>query len=138
MKGEEGGHAVEGRTTVYIRADNVSDPIKKATVEEMEWFERGREKSRREKNRVWENAQRHAQYFLERLRERHRLGETQPKGRFVFWIVPTFPRAPIATPKQLYAMTQHPPGSDASQCGQRVPPPDHPGLLLKEFTGEMK
>jgi hypothetical protein len=104
---EEGGHAVDGRTAVYIRTDNISDPMRKATVEEMEWFQHKREKSRREKSRVLENAQRHAQLFLQRLRERHSLSTSYPKGRFAFWTVPTFPRAPIATPKELYAATQH-------------------------------
>jgi hypothetical protein len=104
---EEGGHAIKGRTAVYIRADNVSSGrMKKATIEEMEWFQHKRGKSHREKSRILENAQRHAQHFLQRLRERHSLGTTQPKGRFAFWTVPTFPRAPIATPKGLYAATQ--------------------------------
>jgi predicted HTH transcriptional regulator len=103
---EAGGHAVDGRTAVYIRADNVSDPIKKATVDEQEWFRNKREKSHREKSRILENAQRHAQHFLQRLRERHSLSTSQPKGRFAFWTVPTFPRAPIAPPKELYTATQ--------------------------------
>jgi predicted HTH transcriptional regulator len=42
---EEGGHAVDGRTAVYIRADNVSDPIRKATIDELEWFQHKREKA---------------------------------------------------------------------------------------------
>ena len=41
---EEGGHAADGRTAVYIRADNVSDRMRKATVEEMGWFQHKREK----------------------------------------------------------------------------------------------
>lgn len=98
----EEAHAVDGRTAVYIRADNISDRIKKATIEEIEWFQQKREKSRREKTRILENAQRHAREFLTRLRTKHRLSTSYPKGRFVFWAVPTFPRSPLATPKDLY------------------------------------
>jgi hypothetical protein len=103
---EEGGHAVDDRTAVYIRADNVSDRMRKATIEEIEWFQHKREKSRREKSRTLDNAQRHAQHFLQRLREKHKLSTSHPKGRFAFWTVPAFPRSPIATPKELYTLTK--------------------------------
>ncbi len=103
---EEGGHAVDGRTAVYVRTDNVSGRMRKATVDELEWFQNKREKSRREKSRILENAQRHAQLFLQRLREKHSLPTSYPKGRFAFWTVPAFPRAVVATPKKLYNETK--------------------------------
>jgi hypothetical protein len=102
---EEGGHAVDQRTTVYVRADNVSDWIRKATVEESEWFHQKRQKSLTEKGRIIQQAQQHAREYLIRLRTRHLRSTSEPKGRFVVWTVPTFPRHPIATPKKLFDAT---------------------------------
>ena len=102
---EEGGHAVDQRTTVYVRADNVSDWMRKATVEESEWFHQKRQKSLTEKGRIIQQAQQHAREYLIRLRTRHLRSTSEPKGRFVVWTVPTFPRHPIATPKKLFDAT---------------------------------
>jgi Schlafen, AlbA_2 len=101
------GHAVDHRTAVYIRADNVSDRMRKATVEEVEWFLQKRQKSLAEKSRIIQQAQQHAEQFLARLRERHHRSTSEPKGKFIIWTVPTFPRSPIGTPKQLYEATQN-------------------------------
>jgi hypothetical protein len=103
---ETGGHAVEQRTMVYVRADNVSDRLRKATVEEIEWFLQKREKSLVEKERIVQQARVHASHFLIRLRHRHQRSTSEPEGRFTIWTVPTFPRLPIATPKELYEVTQ--------------------------------
>ncbi|MBZ5494143.1 MAG: ATP-binding protein [Acidobacteriia bacterium] len=99
----EYGHAVDQRTTVYVRADNVSDWMKKATVEEVEWFLQKRQKSMIEKQRIIDQAFRHSQYFLAKVIGRNHRPE--PEGRFVIWTVPTFPRGPIATPRQLFQLT---------------------------------
>jgi hypothetical protein len=103
---EEAGHAVDRRTTVYVRADNVSDWMRKATVEESEWFHRKRQKSLTEKARIIQQAQQHAQQYLGRLRTRYQRSTSEPKGRFIVWTVPTFPRLSIATPKALFDTTQ--------------------------------
>ena len=95
------GHAVDDRSTIYIRADNVSDRMRRATVEEVEWFSQKRQKSAAEKSRIIQQAQEHAQQFLIRLRGRLGRSESEVAGRFAFWAVPTFPRVPIGTPKQL-------------------------------------
>jgi Schlafen, AlbA_2 len=100
------GHAVDQRTALYVRADNVSDRMRKATVEETEWFFDKRQKSLEAKSRAIQQAQQHAQQFLVRLRTRHQRPTSEPKGRFLIWTVPTFPRIPIATPKELYQLTQ--------------------------------
>jgi hypothetical protein len=110
----EEGHAVDQRTAVYVRADNVSDRMKKATVEEIEWFFNKRQKSLGAKNRAIQQAQQHAQQFLIRLRNKHLRSTSEPKGRFVIWTVPTFPRLPIATPKELYQITQTQVSHDSS------------------------
>jgi hypothetical protein len=96
------GHAVDGRSTIYIRTDNISDPMRKATVEELEWFSQKRQNSAAEKSRIIQQAQEHAQQFLIRLRGRLGRSESEMEGRFAFWAVPTFPRVPITTPKALY------------------------------------
>jgi predicted HTH transcriptional regulator len=83
----EYGHAVDQRTTVYVRTDNVSDPMKKATFEEVEWFINKRQKSITEKARIIEQACRHAQYFLAEVIARNY--RPDPEGRFVIWTVPT-------------------------------------------------
>lgn len=102
----EGGYAVDQRTAVYVRADNVSERMRKATVEETEWFFNKRQKSLEVKNRAIQQAQQHAQQFLIRLRQRHQRSTGEPKGRFVIWTVPTFPRLPFATPQELYEATK--------------------------------
>lgn len=94
-------HAVDKRTTVYLRVDNVSDPYRKATVDEVEWFSNKREKALGEKNRIIGIAQSHAQHYLGKLRTRHQLPTSHPAARFAFWTVPTFPRKPIAPPQEL-------------------------------------
>ena len=101
----EQGHAVDDRSTVYIRANNVSDRMRKATIEEVEWFSQKKQKSIALKNQVLERTQKHAQQFLAKLRHRHQRSTAEPFGRFAIWTVPSFPRLPIATPKQLYEVT---------------------------------
>jgi hypothetical protein len=102
---DEGCHAVDQRTTVYVRADNVSDWMRKATIEESDWLNQKRHKSLIEKDRIIQQAQRHAQEYLTRLRTRFQRSTSEPKGRFVIWTVPTFPRLPIGTPKALFDST---------------------------------
>jgi hypothetical protein len=99
------GYAVDQRTAIYVRADNVSDRMRKATVEEWEWFRQKRQKSVDVKSRAIQQAQQHAQQFLMRLRHRFQRSTSEPHGKFVIWTVPTFPRLPIATPQQLHKET---------------------------------
>lgn len=101
---EEGGHAVEHRTAVYLRQDNVSDRITRATVEEIEWFLNKRRKSITEKERIIEQAFRHSQFFRDNVIARN-LHNPHPESKLVVWTVPTFPRLPIATPKELFGFS---------------------------------
>lgn len=101
----EQGYAVDDRSTIYIRADNVSDRMRKATVEEAEWFSQKRQKSVGLKNQSIGKSQSHAQQFLRRLRDRHLRSNAEPYGRFAILTVPSFPRLPIATPKRLLEIT---------------------------------
>ena len=133
---EEGGHAVDKRTTVYVRADNVSDWMRKATVDESEWFRQKRQKSLGEKARIIQQAEHHAQEYLVRLRTRHQRSTSEPKGRFVVWTVPTFPRQPIASPKALFDTTfnlvrrDYPTSPGSFPYGNRYPVLD--GLYLAD------
>ncbi len=96
-----GGHAVDNRTTVYLRVENISDPYRKATVDELEWFRNKREKALAEKQRILSLAQQHAQQYLLRLRTRRQMATSEPAARCVCWSVPKFPRQPLATPQEL-------------------------------------
>lgn len=99
------GHAVDQRTVIYVRADNVSGRIKKATIDELEWFRQKRQRSLDAKIRAIERAKQHAQQFLIRLRHRFQRSTSEPYGKFVIWTVPTFPRLPVASPQELYKET---------------------------------
>lgn len=99
------GYAVDDRSTIYIRAENVSDWMRKATIEEVEWFSQKRQKSVGLKNQSISKSQSHAQQFLTRLRHRHQRSTAEPYGRFAILTAPSFPRLPIATPKQLLEIT---------------------------------
>lgn len=98
-------YAVDQRTAIYVRADNVSDRMRKATVAEWEWFRQKRQKSVDAKSRAIQQAQQHAQQFLIRLRRRFQRSTSEPYGKFVIWTVPTFPRLPIATSQELFKET---------------------------------
>jgi hypothetical protein len=98
---EIGSHAIDQRTTVYLRVDNVSDPFRKATVEDLEWFAQKRSKSLAEKMRILDLVRRHAQQYLIMLRHRNQMSTSDPSGRFVCWTVPTFPRLPLADTKRI-------------------------------------
>jgi hypothetical protein len=136
QESEDGGHAVDQRTTVYVRADNVSDWMRKATVEESEWFHQKRQKSLAEKARIIQQAQYHAQEYLVRLRTRYQRSTSEPKGRFVVWTVPTFPRLPIGAPKALFDATfnlvrrNYPTSPGSFPYGSRCPVLD--GLYLAD------
>jgi hypothetical protein len=99
------GYAVDDRSTIYIRAENVSGWMRKATIDEAEWFSQKREKSVGLKNQSISKSQSHAQQFLSRLRHRHQRFTAEPFGRFGILTVPSFPRQAIATPKRLLEIT---------------------------------
>lgn len=98
---ENGAHAVDKRTTVYLRVDNVSDPFRKTTLDELEWFINKRQKAVQEKNRILELVREHADRYLRRLRTRRGMSTQEPLGKCVFWTVPQFPRQPLASPREL-------------------------------------
>ncbi len=103
---EIGSHAVDQRTTVYLRADNVSDPIRKATVEDLEWFAQKRSKSLAEKMRILDLVRRHAHQYSIMLQQRNQRFTSGSSGKFAFWTVPTFPRFPLADTKRILELSR--------------------------------
>jgi hypothetical protein len=98
---ENGGHAIDKRTTVYLRVENVSDPFRKASVDELEWFINKREKAIQEKNRILDRARERAKRYLIRLRTQRRMSTREPAAKCVFWTIPRFPREPLTSPRDL-------------------------------------
>lgn len=98
---ESEAHAVDKRTTVYLRVENVSDPFRKATLEELEWFINKRQKAAQEKTRILALVREHADRYLRRLRTRRNMSTQDPRGKCVWWTAPRFPRHPLASPREL-------------------------------------
>jgi len=103
---ETGGHAIDNRTTVYLRVENISDPFRKATVGELEWFINKREKAIQEKDRILDLTREHTRQYLIRLRTRNGMSTSEPAAKCVFWTVPCFPRRPLASPQELMKLAR--------------------------------
>ena len=99
---DDASYAVEDRTAVYLRVDNISDRFeRKATIGEIEWLINKREKSVAEKARILRHVQIHAREYRER-RSRRNTGQKPPeKGQIVFYTVPRYPRDQLAEPRRL-------------------------------------
>jgi hypothetical protein len=95
-------HAVEDRTAVYLRVDNISKRIeRKATIGEIEWLTNKRQRSLDEKTRILQAADRRAIGARTTRRNRRQGEQYCRKGAMRLWTVPTFPRSPIVTPGEL-------------------------------------
>jgi len=99
---DDAPHAVEERTAVYLRVDNISDRFeRKATIGEIEWLINKREKSVAEKARILRHVQMHAREYRERRSRRNTGQKPLEKGQIVFYTVPRYPRGQLAEPRQL-------------------------------------
>ncbi len=99
---DDAPHAVEQRTAVYLRVDNVSDRFeRKATIGEIEWLANKREKSVAEKARILRHVQMHAREYRERRSRRNTSQKPLEKGQIVFYTVPRYPRGQLAEPRRL-------------------------------------
>jgi hypothetical protein len=103
---ETGGHAIDKRTTIYLRVENISDPFRRATVDEMEWFINKRGKALEEKNRILVLTREHARQYLLRLRTRNGMSAGDPAAKCVFWTTPRFPRQALASPPELLRLAR--------------------------------
>jgi hypothetical protein len=100
-------HAVESGTTVYLRVDNVSKRFeRKATIGELEWLTNKRQRSLDEKTRILQAANRRAIGARNTRRNRRQGQRYCRKGAMRLWTIPTFPRLPIADPKELATILQ--------------------------------
>jgi hypothetical protein len=104
---ENAPHAVENRTTVYLRADNGSDRYRMATIGELEWLINKRQRSFEVKSQLLESAIRRATEIRERRRNRNkRLGTYRDDSTMRLWTVPTFPRWPLLETRELVSITK--------------------------------
>ncbi|MGP0017644.1 MAG: helix-turn-helix domain-containing protein [Candidatus Sulfotelmatobacter sp.] len=104
---DAGAHAVDGGKSVYLRVDNISDQFtRQATIEEMEWLLNKRQKSVDLKERLLREAIRRAANHLPTYRAAGRLPTDEPRGKYILWTVPTFPRAELTSPQRLLALSR--------------------------------
>jgi hypothetical protein len=107
---EDGAHAVDGGTSVYLRVDNISNHFtRKATIEEVGWLINKRQKSLALKKQLIEAATRRAGNYVVTFRKAQRLSTEEPRGTFVLWTAPKFPRSELVSPQQLlqFSRSQH-------------------------------
>lgn len=100
-------HAVDGGRSVYLRVDSISDQFtRQATIEEIEWLLNKRSKSLALKERLLREAQRRAANYLLTYRAIRRLSTGEPRGKYILWAVPTFPKAELASPQRLLELSR--------------------------------
>jgi len=107
---EDGAHAIDGGTSVYLRVDNISSHFtRKATIEEVGWLINKRQKSLALKNQLIETAQGRARSSVIAWRTARRLSTQEPPGTFVLYTVPKFPRSELGSPQDLlqFSRSQH-------------------------------
>jgi len=104
---EASAHAVDGGTSVYLRVDNISDQFtRRATTDEIAWLTNKRQKALQLKDQLLREAKRRAANYLARYRSVRRLSTQEPRGRYVLWTVPTFPRSELASPQRLLELSR--------------------------------
>lgn len=106
---EDGAHAVDGGTSVYLRVDNISNHFtRKATIEEVEWLINKRQKSLAFKEQLIETARQRARNFAMAWRAARRLSTEEPMGTFALYTVPKYPRNELTSPQQLLQFSRSP------------------------------
>jgi len=104
---DSSAHAVDGGKSVYLRVDNISDHFtRQATVEEVEWLLNKRQKPLHLKERLLGEARRRASNYLVTYRSARRLSTAEPRGKYILWTVPAFPRRELASPAQLMQLSR--------------------------------
>lgn len=104
---QDGAHAVDGGTSVYLRVDNISDHFtRKATIEEIGWLTNKRQKSTALKEQLIRTAKGRSTDYVVTWRSRQHLSTDEPKGNFELWTVPKFPRSELLSPRQLLEISR--------------------------------
>lgn len=96
-----GSHAIDNRTTVYIRVANTSEPFRKATLEEIELFRNKKELAVAARTRSIDIATERARRSFIALRDLKSISTSEPAGRFRLWSIPTFPKGPLVDVRTL-------------------------------------
>jgi len=104
---QDGAHAVDKGTSVYLRVDNISRHFtRKATIEEIGWLTNKREKSIAFKEQLISKAKERALLHTMTWRDALHLSTDEPKGNFELWTVPKFPRSELLSPRQLLEISR--------------------------------
>lgn len=104
---DNSAHAVDGGKTVYLRVDNISDHfIRQATIPEVEWLLNKRQRSLELKERLLSEARKRAANYLVTYRTARHLSTAEPRGKYVLWTIPTFPRSELASPGTLLELSR--------------------------------
>jgi hypothetical protein len=127
---ENAPHAVENRTTVYLRADNVSDRYRKATIGELEWLINKRQRSFELKAQMLESATRRAAQIQWWRRHRGGPGNYRDESTMRLWTVPTFPRWPLLETRELVCITK-----SAQVSVQSIAPSTLPEGTMQRIAG---
>ena len=118
---QDGAHAVDQGTSVYLRVDNISKHFtRKATIDEIGWLTNKRQKSIAFKEQLVETARARTCSHVETWRVSRRLPWEEPRRNFVLWTAPKFPRSELVSPQKLFDFSRR------ADWGQQVADIDFP------------
>lgn len=104
---DESAHAVDGGKTVYLRVDSISDHfVRQATISEVEWLLNKRQRALGLRDRLLAEAKKRAANYLVAYRTATHISTGEPRGKYVIWTIPTFPRSELAAPARLLEMSK--------------------------------
>lgn len=94
-------HATSKNTKVYLRRGSISNPEDYATLDELEWLRRGREKSLALRQELLERANARFWQFLKGFHEARYERELARDGMLELSLCPTYPHTLLRTPPEL-------------------------------------
>jgi hypothetical protein len=96
IESDEAPHAVDNRTVVYLRNDNVSTRfVRTASLAEIEWLRNRRAASRELKEMLFRKAAERAESVRAQRRGRNKAEQYWREGTMTFKVSPAFPREPL-------------------------------------------
>jgi hypothetical protein len=103
----DSAHAVDAGKTVYLRVDNISDHfLRQATISEVEWLLNKRQRPLALKEQLLDEARNRAANYLVTYRTAKRASTSEPRGKYILWTIPTFPRSELASPGVLLELSR--------------------------------
>jgi hypothetical protein len=104
---DDAPHAVEDRTVVYFRNDNISGRfLRKATVGDIEWLTNKRQRSIEEKERLIRKALERTQHLRSKRRNDKSPRLYVREGGMTLYTVPMFPRSPLLDTRSWFDIVQ--------------------------------